>query len=330
MKKVLIVTPFLKKIGGVETVTQILAESLKKKGFLVEFLTADEGPCGTLEKIMVKLIGLPYLTQKKYNKLKEKDYAAVICNGEFGLGIHHSKAISYFHGSYYGLRLYTNEHLSFWHKIIFRLRSWQQVLSVKNKRVISVSHFLADILKEQGIKVDEVINNPLDLEIFSPRKINTEGSLVFLGRSDYWGKGLDRLNFLSENGFNIACYTDSGKHTPLLNIHPMIAYDQIPSELARYKMLIFPTRFESYGMVVAEAMAMGLPVLTSAVGLGYDLKNVIPEYVITDFFDLVEVKNKISQIEASYDIYSAKSREYAVNNFSMDKFSTSWEKIINA
>jgi glycosyltransferase involved in cell wall biosynthesis len=330
MKKVLIVTPFLEKVGGVETVTQLLAELLKKKGFDVEFLTADEGPSGLWERIMVKIIGLPYLTQKKYKRFNEKEYIAVICNGEFGLGINHPKAISYFHGSYYGLRLHTHGQLSFWHQMVLSFRSWQQVLSVKNKRVISVSHFLKNILKEQGISVDEVITNPLDLDFFSPQKADEKGDLVFFGRFDYWGKGFDRLQFLSENGIQVTCYTDREKHTQSLKTLPMVPHKKIPSEMAKYKVLIFPTRFESYGMVIAEAMAMGLPVLTSPVGLGHDLQNIIPDYVVTDFFNITEVKNKLSQIHSNYDFYSEKSREYAITNFSIDKFSSAWEIIINA
>lgn len=329
MKKILIVTPYSRRMGGVETVTQALARVLRQKGFVVDFLTADEGPQNIFEIFMVKLKGLSYLTKKKFKHIHGEEYSAIICNGEFAEGINHPKVISYFHGSYHGLRLSTKERVTFFNHLVLKIRSHQQVAASSHTKVVAVSQYLKDILNEQGIKVDYVIGNPIDLKHFAPDLNRSRFGLAFFGRYDYWGKGFDYLEKLNANGLSVVCYTDSIENSAL-NMQGMIAHEKLPEIMNNYKLIISPSRFESFGMTVAEGLSCGLPVLMGKTGIASELKKTIPEFVVDDFSDVVEVKRKLLHIEENYNELAHKARLYAEDHFSLEKFADEWMKVINA
>lgn len=56
-------------------------------------------------------------------------------------------------------------------------------------------------------------------------------------------------------------------------IRPPVAHEEIPEVMATYDALILPSHIESFGMVTAEAMLLGLPVIGTRVGLLWDLSD---------------------------------------------------------
>lgn len=333
MKKVLIVTPYERLVGGVEVVTNTLSEFLKSKGIIVEYLTSENLRAKNWrERILVKIYGLPYLTAKAYRKIERKNYSHVICNGEFGLGIDHPKAIIYFHGSYLGLKKYNYLNLNIKNKISLTWRSYIQFRASKRKKVVAVSEFLVNILKEQKIETDYVIHNPVDCSKFFPVKDKEKiGNFLFVGRCDYKAKGIDILEKLAEEeNKEITCYSDCSKAIGKLIIKPMVNNNDMNDVYNSYKMLLFPSRFESSGMVAVEALACGLPVLIHPVGIGQELKNIIPEFVIDDFLNRNEREYKIEIINSHYAHYCELARKYAQENFSQEEYFKKWMKVLDA
>lgn len=329
-KTILIVTPYRQLVGGVETVTQALAEALSSCDYDVEYLTTDElGAESFFDKIMLKIFGLPYLTANAFKKMDPMKYDHVICNGEFGYGINHVSSIVCFHGSYLGLKKFNNDKLAFKNKIALSWRAFLQVLAARNKKVVAVSEFLRDILTEQGIKTDVVIHNPIDLKKFCPIEIEKKGEYLFVGRYDYWAKGVDILEKLTDQNYDISCSFIGEATNHRLKIRPEVAYEKMNTLYNQYQILIFPSRFESFGMVAAEAMASGMPVIMRAVGLGHELKKDIPSFVINNFMDEAEMNEKIEDIKNNYDYYAKLSRKYA-EKFSLITFKEQWLKILNA
>jgi len=328
--RILIVTPYQELIGGVEVVTSILCEQLRLKGHIVDYLTAEApDEISYITRFKSIFLGLPAITSARYKKISKSKYDAVICNGEFSYGIEHRKAFAYFHGSYLGLKKYSkNFHLKSYLSLTFR--SLIQRWGAKGKKVISVSEFLKEILLEQSIHVDEVISNPIDLTHFAPKKMMDKNKFLFVGRYDYWGKGFDRLEKLALIGHKIHCFTDRSLASTGLVFHPFVSNHDMTHIYNSYKILLFPSRFESFGMAAAEALSCGVPVLMEKVGLAKELADNFPEFVVDNFDEIDDVELKIENILKNYDELSFKARLWAQNNFSIKNYLKKWEEVLNA
>lgn len=330
MKKVLIVTPYRNARGGVESVTKILSSVLVQNEYEVDYLTIENKNNFSLWlKLQILIWGNPAITRAHYKAFNQNEYEAVICNGEFGLGINHKKAINYFHGSYLGLRDATFDVKNLKSFFALTFRSFQQKISSKNKIVVSVSDYLNAILEKQKIKVNFTVPNPVDLSRFRPAETKKEGDLLFVGRGDYYAKGFDVLEKLAQRGHLITCVTDIKWKNGNINFIPMQEYYQMPAIYSRFKILILPSRFESFGMAAVEAMASGLPIIMNNVGVATQLKKEIPEFVVDDLDDLLEIEKRIKIIKDRYLEFSQRARSFCEKNFSLEKYGQDWLRIIS-
>ena len=83
-------------------------------------------------------------------------------------------------------------------------------------------------------------------------------------------------------------------------------------------------------MAPLEAMACGLPVVMSNVGVGSELKRQIPEFVVDGWNDaaIKEYLARVEIIERDYGEYSRRAREYVVEHNSIEQFERKWVDLI--
>ncbi|HXW67042.1 MAG TPA: glycosyltransferase family 4 protein [Thermoplasmata archaeon] len=157
-------------------------------------------------------------------------------------------------------------------------------------RIVALTHVEADALARDG--VDErrirVIPNGVDLDEFSaraPRPAGPEDPIVlFVGRLYPEQKGIEtlveafaslartraaRLRLVGEDWGGLAAAERIARERGIAG--RLTATGPVPraallGEYARADLLVLPSRFEPFGIVLLEAMAAGLPVVASRVG----------------------------------------------------------------
>ncbi|MBI3774794.1 MAG: glycosyltransferase family 4 protein [Gammaproteobacteria bacterium] len=278
---------------------------------------------------MKRVVGLPAVTARAYRKIDASRYDVVIANGEFSWGIDHPKTICLFHGSYRGFRDYLKPHLSLRQYFSLSWHAQIQRLAARGKCVVAVSDFVAQILEGQGIRVTSVIENSIDTNHFRPEPCTKNGRYLFVGSHHHYGKGFDVLEQLARRGIAIDCVTNErpGKGLGFINVMNRSA---MPDLYRRYRMLVFPSRFEAAGLAPLEAMSCGLPVVMTNVGVGADLAKSIPDFVV----DVAAVNlpalfaARIERIEADYENYAQAARDYVVRRYSYRRFSDEWRDFV--
>lgn len=333
--KILLVTPFLNYSGGVESVNEILKMALEEDGHIVDFLTSE---MSTLKKWnpSSKLIGMPAKTAHAFKEIDNEKYDLVITNGEFSWGIDHPRTICIFHGSYYGFRNSLKSFISLREYLTLTWLSYIQKRASKGKIIVAVSSYIENILDSQGIKVRRVIENSINTNKYYPANNIKRKGYLFVGNYNKYGKGFDVLTDMVSMGVNIDCVT-GGKPKALsypsgLVFLGSISHEEMPGIYQKYKILVFPSRFEASGLVALEAMSCGLPVVMTDVGIGQELKSNIPEFVVELSSNNLanEFIQRMNIIESNYEYFSQLAREYVLKRHSYKQFKAEWKECIGS
>lgn len=254
----------------------------------------------------------------------------LIIDGQLNIGFLPNRCINIFHFSQSGYRRLAGKTWTLEGKLGSVASSMIESLGAARSTNIAVSSFQRRFLEHERIKIDRLIPNAVDTQLFRPRPGRKERDFVFLGAFNYWGKGFDVLEQLAQLGLSIDCITNQ-KGGGLLNYKKDVPHEEVPGVLSLYKVLILPSRYESCSMVVLEAMSSGLPVLISKVGIGPELQKYVPEFVISGYGKeaVIEYFEKANLILDGYEFFSRKAREYVENRHSLDRFKNDWRSIFS-
>ncbi|MFZ5722411.1 MAG: glycosyltransferase family 4 protein [Pseudomonadota bacterium] len=200
-------------------------------------------------------------------------------------------------------------------------------------RVVVVSHFLADMLAREGLTGHapvEVIHNGIDTGRFAPVPGRDDRPLrvLFVGNPTR-NKGFHLLAAIAgklppgvELWFTRGMRRQVHRTAPGLHALAPVPYDRMHEVYQQADVLFFPTFREGFGLCVAEAMACGLPVVSTRC-------SAIPELLDEgrggfllppdDMAGMVAALNRLLGDAALRAAMGAHNRERAVRDFSLPR-----------
>jgi glycosyltransferase involved in cell wall biosynthesis len=206
-------------------------------------------------------------------------------------------------------------------------RVFQDFCIRRSDLTTAVSQSIVDRL-DYGVKV---IPNGAALEKFGFRE--SEDYYLFAGNL-IEGKGISELTSVWKESWPLLKVAGSG---PLLNELPEqenieyleeVPYSEMPDLIGRSNALILPSRSEGFGLIWAEALASGKPVLATDTGIGNEIPR---EYgiVIDSDFDNKMLTEGLKQLIFESDFDNEGIRSYAEDKFSWEEIASSYTSCYN-
>jgi glycosyltransferase involved in cell wall biosynthesis len=217
-------------------------------------------------------------------------------------------------------------------------RSWFHRQCIKYtfkniKSIVAVSNSLKTEIVSLGDRPVIVIHNIVDAERFNLIKSHSEPiiNIGFLGGLGNNNKGLDLLlksvSFLEGNGFMLhiggkgklldfylKMAKDYGIETNC-KFYGEIARDEIADFYAGLDVFVLPSRYETFGVVLIEAMACGIPVIATRCGG--------PEEIVTQSTGILIETENIAELTAALKYMSQNIKLYnkeVIRTYAKDNF----------
>ena len=360
MKKALILTGFNPSVftGGIETFTNALIDVFGASDIKTEVVCATD--FRNTYGLYSTFIGQVYAAGRSLLGRPSDTYEFLISNGYYGGGYVPKKLRTFtiFHSTHAGYAdalkglLPTSSYL----EIKYVVGELLERASSSGARLIAVSDFVRyELEKYYGLTGVSVVPNPVDTHFFS--RLSGRKSLrdaygiahgervgLFVGRWEI-AKGKDiveRLMHEHPGVLWIIASSSGGDPLPSDNrwLRTFLGLDQrhMRELYSLSDFMVFPSRYEGFGLAAAEAMSCGLPVIGSPVGFLFDVYSREPFSALSVSLaqqDVMEIVSSIGRrIEllfsktALYGEISAKGRDIIVENFDSGRWRKMMEKVL--
>lgn len=202
------------------------------------------------------------------------------------------------------------------------------------KHITAVSDFIANEMDRQwGYKVERVINNGVDTSKFVPTtsRFPRKRPIILHGVNDRGNvnKGWDHIQLLIDRS-----QTDPEVVAEVLSLDEMVERYGGPKEwaLSQGDIFVHPSGYEGNSMMVAEALACGLPIVGYDVGFLWGVRNMLGLQVMprTERSPEKTLENVKIVLEAP-DLFSVMgeiSRGTAEEYLSIERFRSSWREYV--
>jgi len=272
----------------------------------------------------------------------------IVCNNFFSWNARRVRSIVVFHGTDKGRAIKNRENMSFGRSLAVRtIGAFLEKRTAKGRIIVAVSEAAKEeVERYYHVDVAQVIPNAVDLNLFAPRK-NTDELRLRLGLPLdkflllYVGtperrKGLGWLleSLLPKLGEDKRLVLRTNVSNPPENalVVRRLPIEQLAELYASCDAFVFPTSYEGCSYSLVEALASGLPAITSPAGGGRDLLSdpKLRNYII-EGLDLRRYLECIDRLANSPDeraTVAAAARAFAERNHDIRKFNQSYVSLI--
>lgn len=331
-----VVTPSLDtRVGGVERFTRSVEEALSRD-WSVELL-----PVHSRVPRNVARVGGRFLWESRAAAAaaNARDQELLITNGTLGWGAARATPrIHVFHGTM-PAAMKANVTLPWRERLRGRVGGGlAERLSARNAVPVAVSQSAAEEARRlYGLEVHRVIENGVDCDLFRPRDrreardrlgLRPDARLaLFVGRAEP-RKGADIAQRAAElAGFELA--VAGARAVPGAAHLGLLSPEELAWAYSAADCVVFPTRYEACSYVVLEALAAGVPLITTPVGWARDLDQRVPGY------KPLMVAPEASAIAAAMrhtltdltDV-SAAARELVLEHNCLPRFAEQWRSLV--
>jgi glycosyltransferase involved in cell wall biosynthesis len=333
----LVVSPAAGNTGGVERTSDLLRRTLEARDWKVEIVTPDEHPPRWASRTGVSPL---WSSRRLMDGLPPADL--MISSSGFGLWAPEGlPRIHVFHGTMIEHTIRGDLDLP------LRERARRAFGSVvgeggagRRATRVAVSESAAREVKRWfREEVDEVIPNGVDTDVFRPRDraearerfgLEPDGRYaLFVGRTEV-RKGADLLlPSCAAAGYELlvagASTLDGGRDLGLLS----------PAETAwayaAADCVLFPTRYEACSWVVLEALACGVPLLTTRVGWMETFLRELPDYrALSVWPDVEDIAARLRTLPGEdHSELTGAARAWMEENGSYAVFAERWRSLVD-
>ncbi len=232
----------------------------------------------------------------------------------------------------------------------FWKKNWTNFIMKQADAVLTVSNHLKHEILNAGIKPKKIIvtHNPVDTDLFILKKNQQNKTILFVGRLDNFKGALKSLiafdsihkdfpdwNFViigdGEDYKTIKNYLE--KKPELLSKIKLLG-QQTKAEIAQQMnisdFLVFPSKHESFGLVITEALSCGLPVIVGNTTAPIEFVNHENGLLVT-YNNIEEIANALKLMIINHASYNADSiRHKIVSEFGFKNFGKKMTEIYTA
>ena len=273
---------------------------------------------------------------------------AVVCSNFFSWNARRDHSIVVYHGTDMGRAISTRSEMGFLRNATVRtIGTFLEKRTGRGRTGVTVSNSAKEeVEKDYGLRVDAVIPNAGRLDMFRPadkkRELRERFGLpkdkflmLFVGTPDP-RKGLgwifEELVPRFNAGQHLVVRSDTTLTSKSGTVVGRLPLDQLADLYRACDVFLFPTLYEGYSFTLVEALACGLPAVTSPAGGGRDLLDV-PElraFIISrkDPDAYMKCLERLQSSKEEYAQASSAARAYAEKNCSIPHFEKAYVELI--